>query len=84
MTTTSNYYGLKESTSNFKVIKIQNPSFTDGFCQFTGGGCILIATGKITLLIYHRPVETEESISPNKDKESIVSLTIVGKNKLQQ
>ena len=47
-------------------MKIQSPDYTDGFCQFTGGGGdIVITTVKMTLLIY-QPTEESGSISPNR------------------
>ena len=78
------HFDLKESPLNIKVIKIQSPEYTDGFCQFTGGGGdIAITTGEMTQLIYQPTDEESGSISPNRDQESIVSLSIEGKTKLQ-
>ena len=48
-------------------MKIQSPEYTDGFCQFTGGGRdIVITTVKMTLLIYQPTEEESGSISPNR------------------
>lgn len=78
------HFDLKESPLNIQVMKIQSPEYTDGFCQFTGGGGdIVITTGKMTQLIYQPTDKESQSISPNRDHESIVSLSIEGKTKLR-
>lgn len=53
-----------------------HPGFTKGYCQFSGGGDIIITSNTVLLLIYNQSAEKEASLSPNN--EAILTYTIEG------
>ena len=57
---------------------VTNPEYTEGYCQFRGGGDI-VNSSTVPLLVYNKSVE-EPSLSPSTNNEAISILTIEGKS----